>query len=80
MTKWGVVWVAGSENKEHGKLASLFAQPYIISPPECDTWRFRRRRRSYWCSRELSMSTRDASKATRPLVKKYRRSKSMLEA
>jgi hypothetical protein len=32
MTRWGVWWVAGSENKAHGKMASLFAQPYISSP------------------------------------------------
>jgi hypothetical protein len=36
MTRWGVGWVAGSENKAHGKMASLFAQPHI-SPPDCDT-------------------------------------------
>jgi hypothetical protein len=29
MTRWGVGWIAGSENKAHGKMASLFAQPYI---------------------------------------------------
>jgi RNase H-like domain found in reverse transcriptase len=39
MTKWGVGWVAGSENKAHGKMASLFAQPYI-SPPDYDTVEF----------------------------------------
>jgi hypothetical protein len=33
MTRWGVGWVADSEIKAHGKMASLFAQPYI-SPPE----------------------------------------------
>jgi RNase H-like domain found in reverse transcriptase len=27
MTRWGVGWVAGSENEAHGKMASLFAQP-----------------------------------------------------
>jgi hypothetical protein len=36
MKKWGVEWIAGSENKAHGKMASLFAQPYI-SPPDYDT-------------------------------------------
>jgi Integrase zinc binding domain len=36
MTRWGVGWVAGSEHKAHGKMASLFAQPYI-SPPDNDT-------------------------------------------
>jgi RNase H-like domain found in reverse transcriptase len=36
MTRWGVGWVAGSENKAHGKVASLFAQPYI-RPPDYDT-------------------------------------------
>jgi hypothetical protein len=36
MTRWAVGWVAGSENKAHGKMASLFAQPYI-SPPDNDT-------------------------------------------
>jgi Integrase zinc binding domain len=36
MTRWGVGWIAGSENKAHGKMASLFAQPYI-SPPDYDT-------------------------------------------
>jgi Integrase zinc binding domain len=39
MTRWGVGWVAGSENKAHGTMASLFAQPYI-SPPDYDTVKF----------------------------------------
>jgi RNase H-like domain found in reverse transcriptase len=39
MTRWGVGLVAGSENKAHGKMASLFAQPYI-SPPDYDTVEF----------------------------------------
>jgi RNase H-like domain found in reverse transcriptase len=39
MTRWGVGWVAGSENNAHGKMASLFAQPYI-SPPDYDTVEF----------------------------------------
>jgi hypothetical protein len=39
MTRWGIGWVAGSENKAHGKMASLFAQPYI-SPPDYDTVEF----------------------------------------
>jgi RNase H-like domain found in reverse transcriptase len=39
VTRWGVGWVAGSENKAHGKMASLFAQPYI-SPPDYDTVEF----------------------------------------
>jgi hypothetical protein len=32
MTRCGVGLIAGSENKAHGKMASLFAQPYISSP------------------------------------------------
>jgi hypothetical protein len=36
MTRWGVGWIAGSEHKAHGKMASLFVQPYI-SPPDYDT-------------------------------------------
>jgi Integrase zinc binding domain len=39
MTMWGVGWIAGSENKAHGKMASLFSQPYI-SPPDYDTVEF----------------------------------------
>jgi hypothetical protein len=39
ITSWGVGWIAGSENKAHGKMASLFAQPYI-SPPDYDTAEF----------------------------------------
>jgi hypothetical protein len=39
MTRWVVGWVAGCENKAHGKMASLFAQPYI-SPPDYDTVEF----------------------------------------
>jgi RNase H-like domain found in reverse transcriptase len=39
MTRWGVGWVAGSDNKAHGKMESLFAQPYI-SPPDSDTVEF----------------------------------------
>jgi hypothetical protein len=34
MTRWGVGWVAGSKNKAHGKMASLFAQPYTSSPDD----------------------------------------------
>jgi hypothetical protein len=39
MTRWGVGWVAGSENKAQGKMDSLFAQRYI-SPPDYDTVEF----------------------------------------
>jgi hypothetical protein len=39
MTRWGVDRIAGSENKAHGKMASLFAQPYI-SWPDYDTVEF----------------------------------------
>jgi Integrase zinc binding domain len=39
MTRWGVGWIPGSEPKAHGKMASLFAQPYI-SPPDYDTMEF----------------------------------------
>jgi hypothetical protein len=39
MTRWGVRWVAGSEDKAHGKMASLFSQP-DISPPDYDTVEF----------------------------------------
>jgi hypothetical protein len=39
MTRLGVGWVAGSENKAHDKMASLFSQPYI-SPPDYDTVKF----------------------------------------
>jgi hypothetical protein len=35
MTRWRVGWRPGSEDKAHGKMASLFAQPYI-SPPNYD--------------------------------------------
>jgi hypothetical protein len=39
MTRWGVGWIADSENKAHGKMDSLFAQPYT-SPPDYDTVEF----------------------------------------
>jgi hypothetical protein len=39
MTRSGVGWVTGNENKAHGKMASLFAQP-CISPPDYDTVEF----------------------------------------
>jgi Integrase core domain/Integrase zinc binding domain len=39
MTRWGVGWIAGSEHKAHGKMASLFAQPYI-STHDYDTVEF----------------------------------------
>jgi hypothetical protein len=39
MTRWRVGWITGSENKAHGKIASLFAQPYI-GPPDYDTVEF----------------------------------------
>jgi hypothetical protein len=32
MTRWEVGWIAGSENKAHGNMASLLAQPYITTP------------------------------------------------
>jgi hypothetical protein len=38
-TRWRVGWISGSENKAHGKIASLFAQPYI-SPRDHDTVEF----------------------------------------
>jgi hypothetical protein len=39
MTRSKVGWIAGSRHKSHGKMASLFAQPYI-SPPDDDTVEF----------------------------------------
>jgi hypothetical protein len=39
MTRWRVEWIAGSEHKAHGKMGSLFAQPYI-TPPDYDTVEF----------------------------------------
>jgi hypothetical protein len=39
MMRWGVGWIAGSEHKAHGKMASLFSQPYI-TPPDNDTVEF----------------------------------------
>jgi hypothetical protein len=44
MTRWGVGWVDGSGNKAHGKMPSLFAQPYI-SPPDYDTLVFPSKRK-----------------------------------
>jgi hypothetical protein len=35
-TRWKVGWIAGSEHKAHGKMASQLAQPYI-TPPDCNT-------------------------------------------
>jgi hypothetical protein len=69
----------GSENKAHGKMANIFAQPYIGRPTTI-RWSFHRKRRFYWYSRALSMSSSVASKATGRLVKKNRRRKSMLVA
>jgi hypothetical protein len=39
MTRYKVGWIVGSEHKAYGKMASLFAQPYI-SPPDHDTVEF----------------------------------------
>jgi hypothetical protein len=39
MTRWRVGWIVGSEHKAHGKMAILFAQPYM-SPPDYDTMEF----------------------------------------
>jgi hypothetical protein len=39
MTRLGVGWISGSENKAHGKMASIFVQPYI-SPPNYNTVEF----------------------------------------
>jgi hypothetical protein len=79
MTRWGVGRTAGSENKAHGKMASLL-HSRTSARPTTIRWSFRRRRRFYWCSRALSMSTSVASEATRRLVKKHRRRKSKLAA
>jgi hypothetical protein len=79
MTRWRIGWIAGSENKAHGKMASLFAQPYI-SPPDYDTVDFSFKKETVLAQRALSMSISDASKATRRLVKMYHRSESMLAA
>jgi hypothetical protein len=54
MTRWRVGWTAGSENKAHGKMASPF-NSRTSARPTTIRWSFRRRRRSYWCSRALSM-------------------------
>jgi hypothetical protein len=32
MTTWGESWIAVSDYKAYGKMASLFAQPYSTSP------------------------------------------------
>jgi hypothetical protein len=39
MTRWGVGWIAGSGHIEYGKMAGLFAQPYI-SRSEYDALEF----------------------------------------
>jgi hypothetical protein len=39
MTRCGIRWIAESEQKAHGKMASLFAQPYA-TPPDSDTVEF----------------------------------------
>jgi hypothetical protein len=39
MTRRGVGWIACSENKAHGEMASIFAQPYI-GPPDYNTVEF----------------------------------------
>jgi hypothetical protein len=39
MTRWGVGWIAGIEQNAHGKMASLFAHPYIY-PPDYDKIEF----------------------------------------
>jgi hypothetical protein len=39
MARWELGWIAGRKHKAHGKMAILFAQPYI-SPPEYDTVKF----------------------------------------
>jgi hypothetical protein len=72
MARWGVGWIAGSENKAHGKMASLFSQPYV-SPPGYDTVEVPSKKRSVRCIRALSIITSITSKAARRLVKKYRR-------
>jgi hypothetical protein len=39
MKRWGVGWIADSEHKTYGKMASLFSQPFK-SPPDYDTVEF----------------------------------------
>jgi hypothetical protein len=60
-------------------MASLFAQPYI-SPPDYDTVGFPPKKDSLLVQKSAVDGTSVASKATRWLGKKYRRSKSMLAA
>jgi hypothetical protein len=38
-TRLGLGWIASSEKKAHGKMASLLAQQYV-SPPDYDTVEF----------------------------------------
>jgi hypothetical protein len=79
ITRWGAGWVTGSENKAHGKMASLFAQPYI-SPPDYYTVEFPSKKETILVQQSAVNEYESYSKATRRLVKKYRRSKSMLAA
>jgi hypothetical protein len=79
MTRWGVGWVAGSENKALGKMASLFAQPYI-SPPDYDTMEFPSKKDIILVQQSTVDEYERCQQATRWLGKKYRRSKSMLAA
>jgi hypothetical protein len=79
MTRWGVGWVAGSENKAHGKIASLFAQPYI-SPPDYGTVEFPSKKEILLVQQSAVDEYERFHNATRWLGKKYRHSKSMLAA
>jgi hypothetical protein len=77
MTRWGVGWIAGSEHKAHGKMAGLFAQPYI-SPPNYDTVEVPSKKEILQARKIAARSTSEPSMARRKLVEKNRRRNSML--
>jgi hypothetical protein len=62
MTRWGVEWITGSEHKAHGKMASLFAQPYISSP-DYDTADFPSKKEIEMAQRAPPRSTSEVSTA-----------------
>jgi hypothetical protein len=73
------VWVAGSENKAHGKMASLFVQPYII-PPDYNTVDFPSKKEILLVQQSAVDEYERCQQGKRWLGKKYRRSKTMLAA
>jgi hypothetical protein len=79
MTRRGVGRIGGSEKKAHGKMASLFAQPYI-SPPYYDTVVFSSNKEILLVQQSAFNEYERCQQSNTAALQEVHRSKSMLAA